>query len=81
MIGAKRREPLVMLRPASGVLEIMLPEYHSAAVYEVCLGTHPTASDICHWLGHVVEKRWASPEVLGHLVLAIDQVFGLRGRR
>jgi len=70
-----------MLRPASGILEILLPEYHPTATYEVCLGAHPTASEICDWLGHVAEKRWASPEVLGHLVLAMDKVIGLQGLR
>lgn len=70
-----------MFRPASGIFEVSLPEYHADASYEVCLGAEPTASDVCDWLGHVAEKTWARPEVMGALILAIDKVVGLQGLR
>lgn len=70
-----------MFRPVVGIYEILLPEYHADATYEVCLGDNPTASDVCDWLGHVAEKTWARPEVLGALVLAIDRIVGLQGLR
>lgn len=81
MIGGRRKQARVMLRPATGIFEVMLPEFHSSATYEVSLGDSPRAKDVCDWLGHVAEKRWASAEVLGQLVQAIDHVIGLRGLR
>lgn len=79
MLGGTVTDESVVFRPTSGVFLIRLPEYHGAAIYEIPLGDDPSAADVCRWLGHISEKRWATPHRIAALVKAIDCVYGLKG--
>ena len=43
-------------------------------------GVAITDSEILDWLGHLQEKRWATEEVMGALLRALDATIGLRHR-
>lgn len=79
MLGGTLTDESVVFRPHSGVFLVRLPEYHSVAHYEIPLGDRPTAADVCRWLGHVAEKKWATPHRMAALIKAIDCVYGLKG--
>jgi hypothetical protein len=60
-------------------LHVTLPQFHADAFYEIPLAHIETARDFCNWLGHLMEKAWADAELLGMIVIAIDDAIGLRG--
>jgi len=54
------------------------PKDFPGCLYEIDLDRCQTSGQKCDWLAQIAEKTWASPEVLGHLVQALDEVVGLR---
>ena len=63
------------LDPARAVL------FHSEVPsYEVDLECMATCAAALNWIARLSEKRWVTPEDLGHLVLAMDAILGFQGR-
>ena len=49
--------------------------------YYVNLDECGTSADILDWVVQIAEKEWASPEDIGHLVLALNELAGgLQGK-
>jgi len=52
--------------------------YPAGATYEIALSRCHTSAQKCDWLAQVAEKTWATSEILGDLVRALDATVGLR---
>lgn len=70
---------VVQLHRDPRVIWIRLPEVGTHAEYEIDLDRVKTCRDVCDWLSHLIEKNWATPEVLGNVVRALDAAGCMRG--
>ena len=55
------------------------PGQKLAGDYEIDLERCRNAVDMLDWLAQLAGKAWCSPEDLGHLLLALDELFDLQG--
>lgn len=62
----------------AGLLVCDIPGFPKGAQYEISLTRCQTSAQKCDWLAQIAEKSWATREVLGGLVQALDAVVGLR---
>lgn len=51
---------------------------YRASGYYIDLRECMSAHQILHWVGHLLEKVWITPRVIGHLVRAFDDLLDLR---
>lgn len=63
---------------AARAVWLSIPGHSSHAEYYVDLARSHTAEARCDWLAQIAEKTWATPEILGQLVLAFDSLVGMR---
>ena len=47
--------------------------------YEVALDAMPDAAAVLDWIAQVSQKTWATPRIVGDLVLLLDAVLDLQG--
>lgn len=78
MEAVTQRGNVVRYIPDAHCLQITLPQYHAQASYEIPLGRVTTARDFCGWLDHLLEKAWIDEELIGIVVVAVDDSIGLR---
>ena len=62
------------------LLVCAIPGMPQGTTYEIDLERCITVAQKCDWLAQVAEKSWASRDVLGGLVKAMDAIVGLRPR-
>lgn len=62
------------------VLFCVIPEMPIGVTYEIDLDRCITLAQKCDWLAQIAEKTWASRDVLGGLVRAMNAIVGLRPR-
>ena len=62
--------------PVSFTLNYEIPD--SAAVYQVLMETIYNSDKVLDWLAQVNSKTWATPQVVGDLVIILDEVVNLR---
>lgn len=73
------RGNLVRYDPRTHCVQITLPQYHADASYEIPLARITTANDFCEWADHLLEKAWIDAELMGAIIISIDDAIGLRG--
>lgn len=78
MEAVTQRGNVVRYLPEGHCLQITLPQYHADASYEIPLGRITTAREFCGWLDHLLEKSWIDEELIGIVVIAVDDAIGLR---
>lgn len=47
--------------------------------YDVGLDRMPDAAAVLDWIAQVRQKTWATPRVIGDLVILLDEVLGIQG--
>lgn len=62
----------------ANMLVCEIPDFPKGSQYEIDLKRCQTSAQKCDWLAQIAEKSWATREVLGGLVQALDAVVGLR---